>query len=59
MYKRLEIKNTHFLNRLHVRVFYSSEQTTYKSIIDAECCLQDGLAIGSCCVALGTLSSHL
>ena len=26
---------------------------------DAECCLQDGLAMGSCCVALGTLSSHL
>ena len=26
---------------------------------DAECCLRDGLAMGSCCVALGTLSSHL
>ena len=24
---------------------------------DAECCLRDGLAMGSCCVALGTLSS--
>ena len=28
-------------------------------LIDAECCLQDGLAMGSCCVALGTLSSYL
>ena len=28
-------------------------------LIDAECCLQDGLAMGSCHVALGTLSSHL
>ena len=28
-------------------------------LIDAEYCLWDGLAMGSCCVALGTLSSHL
>ena len=28
-------------------------------LIDAYCCLQDGLAMGSHCVALGTLSSHL
>ena len=28
-------------------------------LIDAECCLQDGLAMGSCCVALESLSSHL
>ena len=27
--------------------------------IDAEYCLQDGLAMGSCCVALGSLSSQL
>ena len=27
--------------------------------IDAECCLWDRLAMGSCCVALRTLSSHL
>ena len=27
--------------------------------IDAECCLRDELAIGSGCVVLGTLSSHL
>ena len=27
--------------------------------IDAECCLRDGLAMGSCWVALGTLSRHL
>ena len=27
--------------------------------IDAECCLQDGSAMGSCCVALGTLTSPL
>ena len=27
--------------------------------IDAECCLRDGLAMESCCVALGTLSSYL
>ena len=26
---------------------------------DAECCLWDGLAMGSCFVALGTLSSQL
>ena len=26
---------------------------------DADCCLWDGLAMGSCFVALGTLSSHL
>ena len=28
-------------------------------LTDADCCLWDGLAKGSCCVALGTLSSHL
>ena len=27
--------------------------------IDAECCLQDGLAMGSCCVALGTMMEHV
>ena len=28
-------------------------------LIDADSCLGDGLAMGSCCVALGTLSNHL
>ena len=28
-------------------------------LIDAECCLWDGLAIESYCVALGSISSHL
>ena len=28
-------------------------------LIDANCCLWDGLAMRSCCVALGTMSSHL
>ena len=28
-------------------------------LMDANYCLWDGLAMGSCCVALGTLSSHL
>ena len=28
-------------------------------LIDANCCLWDGLAMGSLCVALETLSSHL
>ena len=28
-------------------------------LIDAEYCLWNGLAIISCCVALGTMSSHL
>ena len=27
--------------------------------IDAECCLWDELAMGSCCEALGTMSSQL
>ena len=28
-------------------------------LIDADYCLWNGLAMGSCCVALGTMSSHL
>ena len=28
-------------------------------LIDANYCFWNGLAMGSCCVALGTLSSHL
>ena len=28
-------------------------------LIDANCCLWNGLAMRSCCVALGTMSSHL
>ena len=28
-------------------------------LIDANCCLWNGLAMISCCVALGTMSSHL
>ena len=28
-------------------------------LIDADYCLWNGLAISSCCVALGTMSSHL
>ena len=28
-------------------------------LIDADYCLQNGLAMRSCCVALGTMSSHL
>ena len=28
-------------------------------LVNADCCLQDGLAMGSCCVAPGTLSSQL
>ena len=28
-------------------------------LIDADSCLQNGLAVRSCCVALGIMSSHL
>ena len=28
-------------------------------LLDADYCLQNGLAMRSCCVALGTMSSHL
>ena len=28
-------------------------------LIDADYCLWNGLAMGSCCVALGTMSGHL
>ena len=28
-------------------------------VIDADCCFWNGLAVRSCCVALGTLSGHL
>ena len=28
-------------------------------LIDADCCLWNGLAMSSCCVALGTMSSYL
>ena len=28
-------------------------------LIDADYCLWNGLAVTSCCVALGTMSSHL
>ena len=28
-------------------------------LTDADCCLWNGLAMRSCCVALGTISSHL
>ena len=28
-------------------------------LIDVDYCLQDGLAMRSCCIALGTISSHL
>ena len=28
-------------------------------LIDADCCLWHGLAMRSCCVALGTVSGHL
>ena len=28
-------------------------------LIDADCCLWNGLAVRSCCVALGIMSSHL
>ena len=28
-------------------------------LIDVESCLQNGLAMRCCCVALGTMSSHL
>ena len=29
------------------------------ALIDADCCLWNGFAMRSCCVALGTMSSHL
>jgi len=28
-------------------------------LIDADCCLWNGLTVRTCCVALGTMSSHL
>ena len=46
-------------NRLVVATGEEVGQIGMLGLIDADYCLWNGLSMRSCCVALGTMSSHL